>query len=314
VLTSKSEQLLIDILDFLVQLMRYKSLNLMNAYKLGDALGKVVLGPADCGPILAEKAGHFLTRMIIEHAKLHQKSQKIMIRRIDSGFTYTEYRPICKAQGTQARAKCYDRVVFKTKWSSFDWIENTVGVQAMLDDAYDLAPDPPEKPWVSIFTSTEDLVSFHRDMSPVLYRMLREASKPPMETCSDPFATSYLFNSSKAYWAEGQIQEAFSEFHHDFSNAHLVAHDDKSNPLKKLNHSISHLKLNIKKYRSKHDLLDESAFSEDTMVDEPEYNNEKEPQQKINGATNMRNVMKKMIKMGGISQQNKDRRNNKILV
>jgi hypothetical protein len=295
----------------------------MNAYKLGDALGKVVLGPADCGPILAEKAGHFLTRLIIEHVKIQFKKQSScrIIRRIDSGFapsnSYKEYRPICKAQGTQARAKCYDRVVFKTKWASFDWIENTIGVQAMLDDDYDLAPDPPEKPWISIFTSTEDLLK-HMNASPILYRMLKEASKPQVQVSTDPFATSYLFNKNKVYWAEGQIQEAFTEFHpHNFANINLVTQEDKSNPLKKLNHSISHLKLNIRKYRSKHDLLDESVFSEDTMVDEPSLapECEKEPQQKINGATNMRNVMKKMIKMGGISQQQgKDRRINKILV
>lgn len=305
----------------------------MGAYKLGDALGKVVLGPADCGSILTEKAGHFLTRLIIEHAKIHKKQSPRMIRRIDSGFgsacnhqsLYKEYRPICKAQGTRARTKCYDRVVLRVKWASFDWIENTIGVQAMMDDDYDLPPEPPENPWISIFTSAEELLMRpQRDMnaSPILYRMLREASKPQVELPSDPFAASYLFNDAKAFCAEAQIRDAFTEFYpHNVIKNDLVTHEDRRNPLKKLNHSISHLKLNIRRYRSKHDLLEESTFSEDTdatMVDQqlsssvsPEYPNEKESQQKINGTTNMRSVMKKMIKMGGISQQG---RNNKILV
>lgn len=69
VLTKKGEALLIDILDFLVELMEHKANNLMDAYHLGEAMGKVTLGPADCDPIIAEKAGHFMTRMIIEHSK-----------------------------------------------------------------------------------------------------------------------------------------------------------------------------------------------------------------------------------------------------
>ncbi|KAI8642599.1 hypothetical protein BD408DRAFT_416197 [Parasitella parasitica] len=325
VITSKAEQLLIDILDFLVELMQYKSVNLMDAYKLGDALGKVVLGPADCGPIIAEKAGHFLTRMIIEHAKVLKKhrehsldiQQQSSLRRIDSGFHhssrhsfYTEYQPICKSQGTQARAKCYDRVVIKTKWASFDWFENTVGVRAMLDDEYEFAPDPPEKPWISIFTSSE-MIKYHKDMnaSPILYRILREASKPlsphAKASTSDPFAASYLFNKSKIYWAERQIQDAFIEFHPQYTNRNgshenSGAGGDRSNPLKKLNHSLSHIKLNLKKYRSRQDLLDESVISENTTIAaiEDEQPQTKEANEK-SGATNMRNVMKKMIKIGG---------------
>ncbi|KAL9549813.1 hypothetical protein MBANPS3_005032 [Mucor bainieri] len=336
VITSKAEQLLIDILDFLVELMQYKSVNLMDAYKLGDALGKVVLGPADCGPIITEKAGHFLTRMIIEHAKVlkqrrEQLQQKSSLRRIDSGFQhspssssspschsfYAEYQPICKSQGTQARARFYNRVVIKTKWASFDWLDNTVGIRAMLDDDYEFAPDPPEKPWISIFTSS-DMIKCHKDMnaSPILYRILREASKPlsahAKSRSSDPFAASYLFNKSKIYWAERQIQDAFIEFHPQY---HLYAnlngsHDgstgalgDRSNPLKKLNHSLSHIKLNIKKYRSRHDLLEESMISENTTIavleeEQPEIKEASNTVER-SSTTNMRSVMKKMIKMGG---------------
>lgn len=341
VITSKAEQLLIDILDFLVELMQYKSVNLMDAYKLGDALGKVVLGPADCGPIISEKAGHFLTRMIIEHAKVLkqrreqlQKQPQSSLRRIDSGFQhsalsschsfYAEYHPICKSQGTQARAKFYDRVVFKIKWASFDWLDNTVGIRAMLDDDYEFAPDPPEKPWISIFTSS-DMIKCHKDMnaSPVLYRILREASKPlpshAKSMSSDPFAASYLFNKTKIFWAERQIQDAFIEFHPQY---HLYTHlngshdggvgagGDRSNPLKKLNHSLSHIKLNLKKYTSRHDLLEESMISENTTIAALEEEQQQQQQQQSeakepnthaerSSTTSMRNVMKKMIKMGG---------------
>ncbi|KAG2208100.1 hypothetical protein INT47_010462 [Mucor saturninus] len=308
VITSKAEQLLIDILDFLVELMQYKSLNLMDAYNLGDALGKVVLGPADCGPIIQEKAGHFLTRMIIEHAKIyHQKQSQQVIRRIDSGFDYsvssschsfyTEHKPLCKTQGTQARAKFYNRVVSRTR--GLDWIDNTIGVQKLLDNDYDYAPEPPEKPWISIFTSTDLLLNPHKDMlaSPILYRILKEASKPPEIVSSDPFAASYLFNAAKVFWAERQIREAFTEFiPHQTNTNNLILQDERSNPLKKINHSISHLKLNIKKYRSKHDLLEDSFISEDTIVEEP-----------YTSSNNMKSVMKKMIKLGGV--QGKDRKN-----
>jgi hypothetical protein len=322
--------------------MQHKSSNLMDAYRLGDALGKVVLGPADCGPIIQEKAGHFLTRMIIEHAKInHQrqnKKQLALIRRIDSGIDYapsyschsfySEYKPICKTQGTQARAKFYDRVVSKTRWSGFDWIENTIGVQYMLDDDYGIAPEPPEKPWISIFTSTNLLTKPHKDMnaSPTLFRILREAIKPLKLTSSDPFAESYLFNANKIFWAERQIRESFSELlPHQVHTNNNMSHEtgDRANPLKKLNHSLSHLKLNIKKYRSKHDLLDESFISEDTevtMVEDQhqqrvtDYNSAPPPQVKDisqssnvnNTTTNMKNAIRKMIKMN----QGKDRRNN----
>lgn len=298
----------------------------MDAYKLGDALGKVVLGPADCGPIITEKAGHFLTRMIIEHAKINyqrKNKQQQVIRRIDSGFDssssyschsfYTEYNPLCKTQGTQARAKFYNRVVSKTRGSAFDWIENTVGVQSLLDDDYAFAPEPPEKPWISIFTSTDLLMKPHKDMiaSPLLFRILREASKPMQVTSSDPFAASYLFNASKIFWAERQIREAFTEFLPSqlYTGNNQQQGNNRSNPLKKLNHSISHLKLNIRKYRSKHDLLEESFISEDTVVEDQIPYAVQEPKSNYTTTNNMRNVMKKMIKMGGINQQQKDRRN-----
>lgn len=333
VISNESEQLLIDILDFLVELMQYKSENLMDAYSLGDALGKVVLGPADCGPIMTEKAGHFLTRMIIEHSKINRhkndnKPEAPVIRRIDSGFDYapsfschsyyTEFKPLCKQEGTFARAKFYNRVISKTKCAGSDWIENTTGIQPLLDDDYDLAPDPPEKPWISIFTASDMLQKSNKDMggSPTLFRILREAVKPLPHIPSDPFATSYLFNNTKIYWAEKQIQEAFTEFEpQTHKNNLLEDSSDKNGPLKKLNHSLSHLKLNIKKYRSRHDLLDESLISEDTdatMIDDDQLSDSEDAP--IQRPVKMKSMMKKIIKIGGISHQARERYNNKISV
>lgn len=318
----------------------------MDAYQLGDALGKVVLGPSDCGPIISEKAGHFLTRLIIEHAKIthhHRKNKEAVMRRIDSGFDsyspyschsfYTEYKPWCKTKGTQARATYYNRVISKTRQENFDWIENTVGLQSLLDNDFDVAPEPPEKPWISIFTSTELLSRPDKDMSasPTLYRILQEASKPIQGTPSDPFTASYLFDASRIFWAESQIHEAFNEIpsHQLYTNNGLMSHEtgDRANPLKKLNHSISHLKLNIKKYRSSQDLLEESFISHDTeatMVEQQSmimdyqskpnnyYTNNTTRATSNTTTMNMKNMMKKIIKLGSINQQGKDRNGNYV--
>ncbi|KAI8972270.1 hypothetical protein BDB01DRAFT_810694 [Pilobolus umbonatus] len=296
VISIKSEELVIDILDFLVELMQYQDTNLTNAYILGDSLGKALLGPADCSMIITEKAGHFLTRMIIEHAKIYHRPHKQYGRRkrIDSGFDsalschqydYHEYHPICKAEGTQARARYYDRQIGK----KMDWIENTIGVKALLDAEY---PDPiKSERWISIFTPTEVLLLSHEDT--LMGRILREVIKKKPTISSDPFAASYLFDNSKVFWVEQQLKEAFMEFYYILHHS-TTAPVDKSNPLKKLN--LAHIKLNIKKYRSRHDLSDEAS----TIVDD-EHNHRQ----------NMKNVMKKVI--GGITQQGKDRRN-KILV
>ncbi|RCI02461.1 hypothetical protein CU098_011435 [Rhizopus stolonifer] len=301
-ISSKSEQFLIDILEFLIELLDHKQQNKLNAYKLGDALGKVVLGPADCSPIMTEKAGHFLTRMIIEHAKIKHRQKKAtqakLIHRIDSGYQdapsyschsfYSEYRPICKSQGTLARAKHYNRVASRKKKASIDWTDHILGVQSMLDNDYDLIPEPPEKPWISIFTSADMLSKKNIHASPILYRILREACKPLLPKRSDPFSMSYLF-SSKAFWVEAQLAQAFNEFYairiYTENMIKLYESQDKSNPLKKLNNSLSHLKLNIRKYASKHDFFD----SEETLVGLSEP-----PRQK---SAQVKNAMKKMVRM-----------------
>lgn len=301
VISNKSEQFLIEILDFLVTVMHYKHVNLMDAYKLGDALGKVVLGPSDCGPIMAEKAGHFLTRMIIEHAKIqhyHYKSTSVLRRKsMDSGFddgAYNEHQPICKAQGTIARAKFYNRDIKKTQWATFDWCDNAVGVRAMLDNDYEDNEQPQQLPWVSIFSPSADLIK--KIDHPILSRILREALKPTSHMPShDPFESFFLQRSI-------ELHESFHEFHAQLNHSKRFYHgleEENSHPLKKkLNHSLSHLKLNIKKYRSRQDLL--------SLNDDEEENNasDGEDQQETVSKANdsMISVMKKMMKFSGISQ------------
>ncbi|CAO3660191.1 unnamed protein product [Rhizopus stolonifer] len=328
----RSEEFLVEILDFLVELLQYKSFNRMDAYNLGDSLGKVVLGPNGCSQIMEEKSGHFLTRLIIEHAKLvnHERldpNAGSLRSRVDSGYesfsskthydSYVEHHPLCKSEGTQARAKFYRRAISKTHQTAFDWIDYTEGVQSMLDDDYKIIPDPPEKPWISIFTSQEALELSGTEMkeSSTLYRILREAVKPPMVIPLDPFAESYLFNKSTSNRAESQIHGAFHQFLSLQARTDRLTSnntEDKSNPLKKLNSSLSHLKLNIKKYRSRHDLSEESVMSESTMVNdsnivEPEYVNMQQQHQKHN-LHNMKSAMRKIIKVAG------DRKNNKVLL
>ncbi|KAI8329615.1 hypothetical protein EDC96DRAFT_452349, partial [Choanephora cucurbitarum] len=194
---SRSERFLINILDFLVELLHKKQYNQLGAYRLGDALGKVVLGAADCDPILSEKAGHFLTRMIIEHAKIKHR-QRIhtqqhlshTLYRIDSGYSeshschtfYSECCPLDKAACTLARSKHYNRAVARIQGTHTDWLEKADGIQRMMNpDDVSQADASLENAWISIFTDFELLVRLQEDMSfasPMLYRILWEASKP----------------------------------------------------------------------------------------------------------------------------------------
>ncbi|KAL0077601.1 hypothetical protein J3Q64DRAFT_1849594 [Phycomyces blakesleeanus] len=313
-LTEQGEQLLIDLLDFLVELMHYKEKNGMDAYRLGEAMGKVTLGPSECNPVMAEKAGHFLTRMIIEHSKLLTMRGHKRLRRIDSGFerghelsdgyhkktktktktrdkdkdktnshgsygpssnsTYNYYcdriKPMTKREAGRAKAKYYDRLIRKTKSTTADWVLNLSGVQAMLDDTYaDCGPDPPEKPWLSIFSTTEELM-VNRDSAsqPLLFRILMEANKPVVPVPANPFGQSYLFSASQAYQVESCLGEAFKEFaalcySHPMSRQWV---EKTTSPLAKLNHSISNLKLNIRKIRSRHDIGEEDIGGVDRFV------------------------------------------------
>lgn len=135
----------------------------MDAYHLGEAMGKVTLGPADCDPIIAEKAGHFLTRMIIEHSKMmHCEYKKQWLTREDAATdaaaekcqnssSYHEYQPMSKTEAARAKAKSYNRIIRRIRRLNSDWASNTAGLRAMLDDEYEPEPVQPEEPWISIF-------------------------------------------------------------------------------------------------------------------------------------------------------------------
>lgn len=154
-------------------------------------------------------------------------------------------------------------MIRRIRYSSHDWAANTVGIRAMLDDDYEPEPITPEEPWISVFCT--ELSNYDPEASPLLFRIVAEASKPVVPIPADPFV--YLSNEDPTM----HIQGAFSEFaplcasnnnnqqaalypshHHDHK---MAAH------LKKINHSFSNMKLNLRKPRS-HD----SAFSSEETV------------------------------------------------
>ncbi|KAI8384708.1 uncharacterized protein BYT42DRAFT_612393 [Radiomyces spectabilis] len=298
-MSRKGEQLLVEILDFLVEVMQHKNKNLMDAYHLGEAMGKVTLGPADCDPIIAEKAGHFMTRMIIEHSKKHKPV------RVDSGFERVpravEYQPISKADAAHAKAKSYDRIIRRIKYLNSDWISNAVGLRAMLDDDYEQEPTKIEEPWISIFST--QLQPSDAMASPLLYRIVAEASKPIIPIPADPFASSYLF---RATHIETQIQDAFAEFlplcmpsyeYYEEDSKQQVSPSSISH-LKKINHSFSHMKLNLRKHRS-HGM--DSEFSNDETIREDAYEIDSQAcDYKASKHKQMKSMMRKVIKMGTI--------------
>lgn len=325
---SRSERFLITILDFLVELLCKKQYNLLGAYRLGDALGKVILGTADCDPILSEKAGHFLTRMIIEHAKvkhrqhMHTRKQNLSrtLYRIDSGYEdtytshschsfYSECRPFDKTASTLARARHYDRAMAKIHWAHTDWLDQADGVQALMDSTQGPSSNDNllENAWISIFTDFELLVKLQKDMncaSPVLYRILWEATKPNLSEAADPFMKSYLFHKSRAFWAEQQLKEAFDEFvdFRDQTEERIELYDAKSRstPFKKLNHSLLHIKDNFRKNVLKSNMV--LSDNEDATVVE----------ESNRGTTfakpiNMKKVMNRMIKPKHTNGQSKER-------
>ncbi|KAG0163416.1 hypothetical protein DFQ28_009196 [Apophysomyces sp. BC1034] len=316
-ISKKGEELLAEILDFLVELMRHKDMNLMDAYHLGEAMGKVTLGPADCDPIIAEKAGHFLTRMIIEHSKMiHCEHKKLCLTREDAEVEkchpYYEYQPMSKTEAARAKAKSYNRIIRRIRRLNSDWASNTAGLRAMLDDEYEPEPVQPEEPWISIFCT--QLQQYDAaTTSPILYRIMAEASKPKIPIPADPFASSYLFRDTRKQGVEAQISHAFSEFmplctlSYDFYEK-----DGKPVPmshLKKINHSLSHMKLNLRKHRSQGF---DSEFSNEETLREDDYMTVNETDshifteyQKVPKHKQMKSMMRKVIKMGAIAPKNK---------
>ncbi|KAI9304478.1 hypothetical protein BJ944DRAFT_163502 [Cunninghamella echinulata] len=266
VLTKKGEALLIDILDFLVELMEHKSNNLMDAYHLGEAMGKVTLGPADCDPIIAEKAGHFMTRMIIEHSRWksqlkrqHQHQHQQMPYYLNQLhhryslpiiFIQESYlKPMSKTEATKAKAKSYNRLIQRIKNLNVDWIDFTdVGLRALLDDDFELVPLPKDDPWISIFKP--QLESDDQRASPLLYRIMAHATKIDPPTPTDPFASSYWFQRHHLPTLQSNGAPAFSEFIPLLqSAAETLQWQEKQSKthFKKINHSFSNMKINLRK-------------------------------------------------------------------
>ncbi|KAI8081841.1 uncharacterized protein B0P05DRAFT_586384 [Gilbertella persicaria] len=175
--------LLLKIIDFLTQVMCYKNDNDMSAYRLGEAMGKVTLGPTDCGPILAEKAGHFLTCLIIEHA-----SQK----------------PTClfKSETTLAKAKFYNRSIYKVQRRNQDWLVYTQeALYALMENTYVQEPFS-EEPYLSIFSSQLD--PCYALVSPMMFRLVDRAIHPEPEEYLEP-----IFSNDTI---DRHVQTAFDTF------------------------------------------------------------------------------------------------------
>lgn len=259
--------MLLEILDFLVQVMRYKDANQMDAYHLGEAMGKVTLGPADCDPIIAEKAGHFLTRMIIEHSKKIYNDKNNNLEAILSSMS--------KSEAARAKAKSYNRLIQKIHKRNDDWISIVhISLFAMMEDAYE--PEPTNQygePYLSIFSKHLD--PSQAITSPVLFRLVTEASKAIEPIPRDPFAESYLFNTKKrkTQTVENQIRIAFDDFMPLLQNTPAVhygvfqAMNEKTSVpnSKHMKMTFSNIKLNLKKHKSQElqqgDLSNEAIYS-----------------------------------------------------
>lgn len=288
-ISKRGENLLVEILDFLVQVMRHKEENQMDAYHLGEAMGKVTLGPADCDPIIAEKAGHFLTRMIIEHSKtIHGEKQ--LLFRVDSGFawpTITTKKPMSKSEAARAKAKSYNRLIKKIRKRNFDPLNNAnIALYSLLEDDYQQDPPASQEPYLSIFSKR--LEPSDAILSPVLFRLVTEASKAIEPIPQDPFANSYLFKSKSVI--ENQVRIAFDDFmpliqattprYMDHNSSYLnektsVPNSSNKSHLKLINNSISNMKINLRKHKSQGGMPQPVAC---TIIQEEQ---EEQPQQRL---------------------------------
>ncbi|KAI8883225.1 hypothetical protein K501DRAFT_219698 [Backusella circina FSU 941] len=262
-ISKKGELLLIEILDFLVTIMRYKETNQMDAYHLGEAMGKVTLGPADCDPIIAEKAGHFLTRMIIEHSKtMHSERQQQLPLKLDSDLVWTQQQsrktsPMSKSEAARAKAKSYNRIIRKIHKRNEDWLKTAdVALYAMMEDCYESEPERCQEPYLSIFSHLEPSDAI---LSPILFRLVTAATKATEPVPQDPFGDSYLFGKRPCKSVESQISIAFDDFVPLLKQPTLMfdpmildPHHGKPSSVSKshmkiINSSISHMKLNLRK-------------------------------------------------------------------
>lgn len=332
---------MIEILDFLVTIMRYKETNQMDAYHLGEAMGKVTLGPADCDPIIAEKAGHFLTRMIIEHSKtMHSERQQQLPLKLDSDLVWTQQSrkkpPMSKSEAARAKAKSYNRIIRKIHKRNEDWLKTAdVALYAMMEDCYESEPERCQEPYLSIFSHLEPSDAI---LSPILFRLVTAATKATEPVPQDPFGDSDLFGKRTCKSVESQISIAFDDFvpllkqptlmfdpmvldpHHGKPSSVPKSH------MKMINSSISHMKLNLRKNKptapppvpQHHAVsqLSSSDFStttgsshraEDLLSYEEEGSeftdyHSKTSSQKQN---QVKSMMKRVIKMGAVSPTKK---------
>ncbi|KAI8891180.1 hypothetical protein K501DRAFT_299781 [Backusella circina FSU 941] len=297
-------------INYEIQVMRHKESNQMNAYHLGEAMGKVTLGPGDCDPIMAEKAGHFLTRMVIEHSKtIHNEKQ--LSSRVDSECvwpTVSKVNPMSKSEAAHAKAKSYNRIINKIHYRNQDWIDiASVAVYALMEDEYEEEPAHYDEPYLSIFT--EKLNPEDATLSPILYRLVSEASKPIEPVPKDPFENSLLFGKRPNTRVETQVSEAFDDFMPLLKYSTLFfevmrqEHEGKSpskSHLKLINSPFSNMKRNLKKTKSQGegDYSDENEVG--TFVN-PDYDNGKYPQK----PKQVKGMMKRVIKMGSIAPAKK---------
>lgn len=318
-ISKRCENLLVEILDFLVQVMRHKSSNEMDAYHLGEAMGKVTLGPAVCDPIIAEKAGHFLTRMIIEHSKtIHGEKQ--LLFRVDSGFawpTTISTKPMNKSEAARAKAKSYNRHIHHIHQRNFDPLEIAdSALYSLLED--DFPPEPPsdEEPYISIFSK-----SLHPSdalLSPILYRLMTAACSPVEPVPKDPFANSYLFDKTPI---DHQIRVAFDDFmpliqsspnnyNHELMTDKSANHHGKSH-MKLINSSISHMKLmNLRKHNKNTTTGEEDTtivYQDDTNLDAESnmYSDYSSSSSGHKPPSKVKNMMKRVIKIGTIAPTKK---------
>ncbi|KAG1232982.1 hypothetical protein G6F68_019084 [Rhizopus microsporus] len=107
---------------------------------------------------MADKASHFLTRMIIERSK---------------------QQPMIKSEATKAKAKSYYRIIQGIHRRNFDWLSVVhVALYAMMEDEYEPETPRPLEPYISIFAKLDPS---NRALSPVLFRLLTYQPEPVLQ-------------------------------------------------------------------------------------------------------------------------------------
>ncbi|SAL98786.1 hypothetical protein [Absidia glauca] len=273
VIPAQQHQLLTDIVRFLVTVMKHKRTNLMDAYQLGDAMGKVTLAPADCNSILVEKAGHFLMRMVIEESKQQQRQRTVprQQRQLSPSSTLQH-----KMEATQAKAKSYNRQLKKqTRQRQPDWFTTSdLGLQS-LQDGY--PPAPPAKSSHSIFDTTlaQDTPTDLSYTSPLLFRILVNANTvPPL-----PSSTTTLLHDDTTDLSYFSLDCDKNNLCHAFDDVCDTLNlppldDDDATPTEtssfstfsKLNRSLFALKIKPPSTKGAWSINNASGFSQDSSA------------------------------------------------